>query len=368
MDVTLNVNNKQFNAIEYRQKKLFLDSHPVYAWFSLTGKCNLSCEHCPAIRNAEENRDITDEVYDKFCTEMLPYLEKVKIGANNFGEQLLSRKVIDFMNKANKLGVRVKIWTNGILLRKDVVDVIVKTKTDVTVSVEGVGKNYEKIKHLPFSIVERNVKELLSRRKKKKDFSVEFAFTAFKWNLDDLYSLVDVGVDKIRIVYVRPKDDKWESKSFSYAEIQKLQKDFFPMLIETACQKGVNIDYEPVQPGGKKEKLALSCPYPWTRVSIRENGDVLPCCFAGDSLIMGNISKHSFSDVWNGKQYLRFRRNFIRGKLRSTCRICKGLYCASGHGFVQKSQKIVKNLLVSLKMYELLKILTRARRKFQGGM
>lgn len=40
---------------------------------------------------------------------------------------------------------------------------------------------------------------------------------------------------------------------------------------------------------------------------IQSNGDVIPCCYAPDSFIMGNISDMSFEKIWNGYSYKLFR-------------------------------------------------------------
>ncbi|MBI1852236.1 MAG: radical SAM protein [Planctomycetes bacterium] len=50
---------------------------------------------------------------------------------------------------------------------------------------------------------------------------------------------------------------------------------------------------------------------------------VLPCCIADDSLIMGDLKKHSFLEVWNGAKYQKLRRAMFEQTLKGYCANCK---------------------------------------------
>jgi len=356
--------NKSRNLKEYSEKKLVLNSNPSFAWFALTSRCNMMCEHCPVVRKSEENADIIEEVYERFCKEILPTLEEVTIGANNYGEQLLSKRIVNFLERTNNEGVKVKIWTNGTLLTGEVLDKLIEVNADVTISIEGADKNYSDIRHIPYSIFKSNLNNLiLERNKKKKSLSVVLRFTAFKSNLNDLFKLLDLGIDAINIGYLQPKNSEWQSKSFNFDEIKQLESQFIPSLIEKAKEKNVKIKFTNIYQGAEATKSASSCGDPWMRISVRENGDILPCCVAGDSLIMGNLAKKHFKEIWNGKRYIAFRKSFIDCKLKSTCRICSGLYSSKGYGIWDWCQKQVKSVLLRFRLYKILKFLTSVKRR-----
>jgi radical SAM protein with 4Fe4S-binding SPASM domain len=58
-------------------------------------------------------------------------------------------------------------------------------------------------------------------------------------------------------------------------------------------------------------------------VRILPNGNVYPCCRGYEEhLLMGNIFRQSFSEIWNGAEYQQLRREFLSGELREGCRRC----------------------------------------------
>lgn len=76
------------------------------------------------------------------------------------------------------------------------------------------------------------------------------------------------------------------------------------------------------------EELFVSgpCMYPWAFAQIQPNGDVAICGSQPD-VIIGNIRKERFADIWNGERAIIFRRS-IQKKNLPVCSRCFGL-----HGF-----------------------------------
>ena len=64
------------------------------------------------------------------------------------------------------------------------------------------------------------------------------------------------------------------------------------------------------------------CFVPYLHTVIQYNGDVIPCCYAPEEFIMGNILATSFRDIWNGEKYQTFRMNCkdIRWDMCNSCR------------------------------------------------
>jgi MoaA/NifB/PqqE/SkfB family radical SAM enzyme len=67
------------------------------------------------------------------------------------------------------------------------------------------------------------------------------------------------------------------------------------------------------------------CLAPWRNVAINPNGEVIisPLCFAGT---MGNVKKSSFSRVWNGDSFRRFRRKLQKVGIYPACSRCCMLF------------------------------------------
>ncbi len=67
------------------------------------------------------------------------------------------------------------------------------------------------------------------------------------------------------------------------------------------------------------------CISPWTTAEIMPNGDVSPCRDYPD-FIVGNILERSLKDIWNGEDYVRFRKALSsNGGTFPICARCCGL-------------------------------------------
>lgn len=66
----------------------------------------------------------------------------------------------------------------------------------------------------------------------------------------------------------------------------------------------------------------LTCFIPMVHTVIQCNGDVLPCCYAPDEYVMGNIRYTPFSEIWDGKAYQNFRENckHVNFRMCASCR------------------------------------------------
>lgn len=56
-----------------------------------------------------------------------------------------------------------------------------------------------------------------------------------------------------------------------------------------------------------------TCVAPYTQVVIDLEGDVIPCCFLGGAVALGNIFTTPWTDIWNGAKYREFRQRVKSG-------------------------------------------------------
>ena len=81
---------------------------------------------------------------------------------------------------------------------------------------------------------------------------------------------------------------------------------------------------------GKQYELAFAdgedinyCDHPINTVTIRANGDIVPCCYDLTSqLIMGNIMDGDLHEIFNGKKYEHLRTSIKEKKYMSLCKDC----------------------------------------------
>ena len=76
-----------------------------------------------------------------------------------------------------------------------------------------------------------------------------------------------------------------------------------------------------------KNELADHCWKMWHSCVVTWDGKVVPCCFDKDAhFVLGDLSKNSFQEIWNGEKYQNFRASLL--KSRSEIEICKN--CTEG--------------------------------------
>jgi radical SAM protein with 4Fe4S-binding SPASM domain len=76
-----------------------------------------------------------------------------------------------------------------------------------------------------------------------------------------------------------------------------------------------------------KNKLENHCWKMWHSCVITWDGKVVPCCFDKDAEhALGDLTKNSFAEIWNGEKYAKFRSAVL--KSRSEIEMCKN--CTEG--------------------------------------
>lgn len=65
------------------------------------------------------------------------------------------------------------------------------------------------------------------------------------------------------------------------------------------------------------------CILPWIHLNVESTGEVYPCC-QSDTLVgsLGNVSQTSIKNIWNGKQFIKLRREMMSGKEPDFCKSC----------------------------------------------
>lgn len=60
------------------------------------------------------------------------------------------------------------------------------------------------------------------------------------------------------------------------------------------------------------------CGNPWIHAHIRLDGKVYACCY--NHTVMGDLTKQSFDEIWNGTRYRSLRRSIVTGNYWKSCR------------------------------------------------
>jgi len=173
-------------------------------------------------------------------------------------------------------------------------------------------------------------------REKKRNPStgarVNLGFTAFRDNICELPDLLKMashlGIDRVTVTHFVPWQENQRGKSLVY------HRNIANEMIEKASflSKEFNLLVDLPKPFREDEaqtKADISkgevwvrkpCYHPWRSFSINEKGEVMPCC--ATSVVMGNLEKSSFLEIWNGPKYRKLRKTVNSSQPLSFCGNC----------------------------------------------
>jgi radical SAM protein with 4Fe4S-binding SPASM domain len=69
---------------------------------------------------------------------------------------------------------------------------------------------------------------------------------------------------------------------------------------------------EPDAVSNSAEYMQRYCEFPWTSMSLLQDGSVVPCPLEYNAdLVLGNVKEESLSEIWNGNKYEEFRKMHV---------------------------------------------------------
>jgi MoaA/NifB/PqqE/SkfB family radical SAM enzyme len=280
------------------------DFFPLRAQVELTGYCQLRCPFCrtgTALRRdyPEVHRGLmTRETFAKIV-EQVPSL--VYLLFYNWGEPLLHKDVVWFLNAAHELGQFTEISTNMQYLPDAMAEGMVRAGLNfIRVSCDGTTQEGYQVYRQGGSL-----KKLLDNTKKLVDWKrkldspfpiVIFQMVVNRFNehqVDEYQAFAERhGADLVHIIGTSPTTPEGYLKMDAFEANDPRFKRF-----------------------GYGEALS-SCNRPWTEISFDWQGDVHLCCNPSGirEYRMGNINEQPFDDIWNGGRYRYARRICGTGK------------------------------------------------------
>lgn len=64
------------------------------------------------------------------------------------------------------------------------------------------------------------------------------------------------------------------------------------------------------------------CSLPWTHLNVQPNGDIFPCCMSPYNAPIGNTSRDTLEEIWNGEAMRSIRRDMLNGRRPDACKRC----------------------------------------------
>jgi radical SAM protein with 4Fe4S-binding SPASM domain len=283
-----------------------------------TTSCNLRCPECPSgLRSfTRPTGMLSDVLFRNVIDQLAPTLNYLTFYFQ--GEPYLHPHFLDLVKYATEKNIYTATSTNAHFLNDEVAKSTIESSLDrLIISIDGTTQDtYESYRRGgSLEKVKEGTQRILYWKKKMKSKTphVVFQFLVVNPNeheIPDVYKLAaSIGVDQVVLKTAQIYDFRNGSglipKQEKYSRYQKNADGLYTL----------------------KNKLENNCWKMWHSCVITWDGKVVPCCFDKDAQrVMGDLMKNSFSEIWNGSAYRKFRDTLLRA--RTDIEICKN--CTEG--------------------------------------
>lgn len=319
------------------------------AIWNFTNRCNLSCLHCYSKSTLDEIDTLTTPQIKKTILEMKA--TGVKFIIFSGGEPLTREDLFEIADFCKKNSIITYLSSNGLYFTKGNVQKIVNAFNYVGISIDG-----DEPTHDYFRGLKGAFKETLKAVKiaNATGAKVGIRFTITKDTINSLEYIFDLaekenipkiyishlvysgrGLDNLNMDLTKEQRRKAVvfilNKAFEYYETGKeieivtgnMEMDaviFYNMFISKYPQLKEKIRERLVKWGGNSAGRKL--------LNINSEGDVRPDPFF--PLIVGNILKQDFRDIWQSNELLDKLRIHPRTQINGICTRCKQLDICNG--------------------------------------
>ena len=357
-----------------RLKEILLRTGPVFMgdrWqaprlltFMMTYRCNLRCTMCWQWGEQGLFHDLSKEheLQQLDLATLRAVVEDVAgDGTGVFlwgGEPFLHRDIMPFVEFVKEKGMYCSINTNGTYLPRDSRRLTELGVDAIMVSVDGPREIHDQIRGMQgsFQKIADGVKAVRSARNGNGRPEIVVNTTISPGNQHALLEthrvVEEMGADRMILsqlwftteqigkaneAYFREKFSahatSWRGfvADVSVLDAGRIAEQMQEMSLRKSAMElrflpdlhpGQVHDYyaNPAEVFGKSR-----CYVPWLEAEILPSGDVTPCSDRPD-LIMGNVKRERFSDIWNNDKYQQFRRAMRQDGLFPYCSRCCGLW------------------------------------------
>jgi MoaA/NifB/PqqE/SkfB family radical SAM enzyme len=334
---------------------------PLTIMMEVTYRCNLTCIMCPLVRGGltaghPESRDhelSLSEITKVFNDAAAMGVENVTLTG---GEFLLRRDACDIVRAAKRFRLAVAVITNATLMNEEKAKNLVEGGLDaLTVSIDGAASIHDAIRGP--NAFERSARALraiaeVKRLRNSKTPSLRLSCTIFAVNASQLTAVVDLAGEvgataQFAFAYYKTDEmlasegprgaalhvkgeDQRIPLELRNVDQQQLSREL-DLILDRARARRVVTRVRPNVRGSMIDRwfrddsfnFVNKCFYPWYTMRISPSGTVYPCSL---SVPLGDVRAKSLGDIWNGQEYVAFRRELKAKRLFGQCTKCCALH------------------------------------------
>ncbi len=272
----------------YLKREEVVKKLPTRVWIEPTPACNLSCGHCPHGHDIPFDKGLMKwELFTKIVNELTGSVYDVNLFHR--GESLIHKRLADMVAYCADRGMHTRLHTNAGLMDETWSRKLIEAGLDyVSFSFDGYTKEtYEK--NRTGGCYETTIKNIQTFLKVKHELGSK-VFT--------ILQVMELGEEA---------EGKEERKNALMAHFDGLGLSRF--VVRTPHNWAGDFDEFGHGVGDEPSFKFTPCTFLWYAMTIFYDGRVAPCPqdFYG-KMIMGDVSKQSVAEVWNGEPMRALRR------------------------------------------------------------
>ena len=300
---------------------------PLYVNVDATHRCNLRCSYCrwhsPLLKETLLDRtarkDIAPAIFDGLCAD-LAALGTQKVQFVGAGEPMLHPAVFDLVRSTKRHGLQMVVCTNGTRLARDGARKLVDSGIDLLrisladPTADAYAARHPYLGRSAFDDLVQGVTELSQERNARGSRTpvLELSVPIDRDNMSQLDDMVKLaratGIDRIHFSVVYDFNQK-ELTSFMLddGEVCRAREHLRQVrpVIEASGLRH-NIDDVLLRYQTQRKVLAkVPCYSAWFYSMVDTDGRVRVC--QRTKVVMGDLGRESFREIWNGPAYRGFR-------------------------------------------------------------
>ena len=339
---------------------------PMTIYWNVNSVCNLRCKMCDVgmfneesnfFKNLRIDRKLHEITLEKFCSTVDELKHARPVMAINGTEPMMYKPLGDAISYARKCDLEVAVTTGAYNLPDRAEELADSGLTRLNVSIDGPPELHNEIRGRKdvFERATEGIKQFYQAAKQR-GYTPEILINCTVMNLnyahlveffDSVSSLPAKRVNFVNMNFVTAPmahvhNEAWGEKY--HATVNCLSAEVQPDLIdvellssqmETLLSKaGDRVSFLPFFDKAELQKFFhrpmefmghLPCMSSWFIAQIMADGEVIPYtrCY---HVPLGNIYENSFSDIWNGKEALAWRRDLRKHGRFPACARCDMVY------------------------------------------
>lgn len=320
----------------------YIHKYPYTVLWKVTTACNLRCEHCLYLHDADAYESKADFSFNEMMETAKFFVEELNLIGFSLsgGEPFLRKDIFELLKYLSEKNISVDIKTNATLITKEVArrlaEILNLKTTVIQVSLEGATKEiHDKIRGVgSFEKTINGINNLTEL-----GFKVPVSCTVTSENLErlqELYSLCkdlkvcEILFGKLRIYnheqeYLKPNLEDLFHNIAAIIDISVHDKSvkINPSVLQICdflnYEIGIKLADEYVESMSLKTVTNPVC-HNHNRFVLNADGRIYFCTGTEvDELCLGNLKEDSFYNIWDS----RFNNIFFQSREKCVCTKCK---------------------------------------------